>query len=274
MDSVKYTFRFREKYLAGQVSAEEKREFESELSRNPQLLEQLKQQIYLGEIVGEALEEDSTVVNTPDENTDSTHTESGLERPTVVMPLVWYREPAKLAAAVAFFLVCCVGVWWMANSGENMNDKLFAENYRHLSNQETTQPRRSADPTVIQDNPLDSLLFDALQTYSRDNFEAASKELAVFIDSGNDSLKIGRFYRAMASLKLEKYESAINDLELYLDNNSDGKYIQDANWYLALVYLKEGNFSGARSILEKLASEDGPYKIRSEKLNLSMQNLK
>lgn len=273
MDSVKYTFRFREKYLAGQVSAEEKREFEAELSRNPQLLEQLKQQIYLGEIVGEALEEDSTAVNTPDENTDSTHTESGLERPTPVIPLPWYREPAKMAAAVAFFLVCCVGVWWIVTSGQRINDKLFADNYRHFSNQETSQPRRSADPAVIQENPLDSLLFDALQTYSRDNFEAAYKELGVFIDSGNDSLKIGRFYRAMAALKLEKYESAINDLGLYIDNNSKGKYFQDALWYLSLANLKESKYSDARSILAKLASEDGPYKIRSEKLNLSMKNL-
>jgi len=264
MDSVKYTFRFREKYLAGQVSAEEKREFEAELSRNPQLLEQLKQQIYLGEIVGEALEEDR--VNTPDENTDSTHTESGLERPTPLIPLPWYREPAKMAAAVAFFLVCCVGVWWMVIRPSE-NQLLAEEAFKTFPNLEET----SLNQTMGVDDPVDTIEIhplkeEAFQAYRSKEYSLAREKLDAFIETGLDSLGGGLFYRGICSLELEAPKVAVEDFQNYLDLYPEGGYIEYAHFHLALSYLMINQPNFARQELGWVVKSGKKYKGRAEVL--------
>lgn len=271
MDSVKYTFRFREKYLAGQVSAEEKREFESELSRNPQLLEQLKQQIYLGEIVGEALEEDSTVVNTPDENTDSTHTESGLERPTVVMPLVWYREPAKLAAAVAFFLVCCVGVLWWNNQHSGPDFKIIAnaayqtipldEEEIKLANKGIQNPDK-VDEVIIPD----SVKVQGYRAYDEGKFVAGIEKFSQFIEMGRDSSGAAMYYRSLAHMETKSYEAALAGFEGYLKEHPEGKYAEAGKYHQGLALLQTGGIEKAIGLFEKIASEGEEYKGRSVRL--------
>ncbi|MEL6252989.1 MAG: tetratricopeptide repeat protein [Bacteroidota bacterium] len=267
MDSVKYTFRFREKYLAGQVSAEEKREFESELSRNPQLLEQLKQQIYLGELVGDAMEEESTIVNPPDENTDSTHTESGFKRPTPVIPLPWYREPVKMAAAVAFFLICCVGVWWLSqNSGPDY--KMIAnaayqtipldEEEIKLANKGIQNPDK-VDEVIIPD----SVKVQGYRAYDKGKFEEAIEKFSQFMETGRDSSGAATYYRSLAQMETKAYEAAVAGFEDYLKLQPEGKYAEAGKYHEGLALLQTGGIEKATKLFEEIASDGEEYKGRS-----------
>lgn len=264
MDSVDYTFRFRELYLADQLKPEEKQAFEEELGRNPQLLEALKEQIYLGNMLGEYLGEEEASSSNKTELPPKDIRQAALveaDQPGVLRRI--FAQPVNMAAAIAFFLVCAWGVWWIMAGNQGLGEQLYAENYTHLSERETSRTRKGVNDEVEKFNGLDSLLHGALLVYSADDFPNAIKQLSSYINTGKDTLNKGVFYRGLASLKVGDSEAAIKDLQNYLQSSDTPEYKSDATWYIALAYLKEERIPEALTQLKELSKLDGPYKIRS-----------
>ena len=68
------------------------------------------------------------------------------------------------------------------------------------------------------------------------------------------------FYQALSALQLNRDEEALSLLTAYL-NISDPTFTRQAQWYLALAYIKVGKPREAVGLLEQFVSSKG-YKQR------------
>lgn len=259
MDSVEYNFRFIHRYLAKQLNPRERQAFEAELLSNPELQRRLWEQMELGEAVGGYLDEKKIPksVALPDEGSEP----KGVRK-------LWYERPLVWAAVVAVLIL--TGLWISNLSQQNVGPELYAQNYQHMKQKEYSGAKKGRNTAELPFSGLDSALFSALESYERTDYLGAKQQFSDYINSGRDHLKTGKFYRALTALKLNDTKQAIADFIDYLLLGSEAKYFEDAKWYLALSYLKEGRLEEAKKQLEELSGIDGPYQAKSTKLLVNL----
>ncbi|NJL14644.1 MAG: hypothetical protein HC913_17675 [Microscillaceae bacterium] len=78
----------------------------------------------------------------------------------------------------------------------------------------------------------------------------------------NDTLD---FYQGMSYLALQKPQPALEKL-LTLSHSPNSHFTHVARWYAALAYLKLQNPGAARTLLEHLRLQKGPYRQKAENL--------
>lgn len=90
---------------------------------------------------------------------------------------------------------------------------------------------------------------DAMNLYKNDDFKNASLQFQKLLEqkSGNDTLQ---YYVAMSSLNSNDFKTGKNQLEKVV-KNQQSQYYSDANYFLALIFIKENNFEKAKQYLEK-----------------------
>ena len=113
-------------------------------------------------------------------------------------------------------------------------------------------------------NKEDRLRF-ALDQYKNGNYSLASKYLdKISADHPNDNTAL--FYAALSNIENNKTGTAIN--QLINISKSNNEFSDEANWYLALAYLKAGNKNEeAKNVFENIAqSNNSPYKSQAGQL--------
>lgn len=102
-----------------------------------------------------------------------------------------------------------------------------------------------------------------IENYRNGEYESASAVFADLMDAEKPSPDI-QFYQGVTQMALGNFSDAINLLDLVVANS--GSFSKEAEWYLALSYLKTGNTFEAIRHFGTLANEPGYYKERSEKI--------
>lgn len=103
----------------------------------------------------------------------------------------------------------------------------------------------------------------AIIAYKKQEWDEA---IAAFSNIGRPSAN-DLFYKGLSSFYGKNYKQAIAEFEILPAAN----YAEEVNWYLALSYLKTGNFSKAKSLLQNIGPNDWKYKeaqklLKSNKL--------
>jgi tetratricopeptide (TPR) repeat protein len=141
-----------------------------------------------------------------------------------------------MAASLALILVA----WWGFQVGfQDPNQKLFEAYYE-------------TDPGLITAmSGTDSYEFDRGMV---DFKEAKYQEALALWDpllEENPSGDTLLYFVAMANLELENFEESEKDLRKIL-SDSTSQFEKDAKWYLALIYLKQGERDQAKLLLSDL----------------------
>ena len=79
---------------------------------------------------------------------------------------------------------------------------------------------------------------------------------------------MGHYYKGLALIKLDKISNAKTNLQWVLDSASSYKLKIKSEWYLSLIYLKEGDFEDKAVPLLKHVSLSTiePYNKKAEEL--------
>lgn len=210
------------KYLDDEMDSSEKQLFESQLQQD----DLLQKRVESLRLAIASVQQYGTV-----EKVKSIHSEmmkelSPVHKEGKIVPM---RKMVKYSLAIAAsIIVILVGVN-LFTSSQLSSDKLYNEAYVDY------------DASAVRGNNNQT---DVVKLYQAHNYNAVTEKAISQSLSQKDSLLIGLSY-----LKIDKLNDAIDWLKLISAQNPAK---QDAEFYLAMAYLKNKNYNEALSLMEQM----------------------
>jgi uncharacterized protein HemY len=96
---------------------------------------------------------------------------------------------------------------------------------------------------------MEQAIRSANEAYEAGDFEKAAQQLEEILDA-NPEKQILHFYLGIAHLETDDFPAAVESFKAA----QDSVYLEEANWYLALAYLKQQQPELAKDILSGFAN--------------------
>jgi len=213
-------------------------------------------------MVGNVHEEMKTEGFFSDTETDEV-VENNTQQEATVRNISLFR---RLAIAASFALVLTAG-WFLLNQPNNTPEQLFADNFTiHQDVLSMEVEDRLAETGFGTNKVTLNELQKGINAYNEQDYNIAISTFNNFegIAPEDALINYAKFYKAIALLKTEQVSTAQEVLERIIEQPAF-PLIDDAKWYLALIYLKQDNKQGATFLLRTLSLSDA-YKERAMKL--------
>lgn len=167
---------------------------------------------------------------------------------SAMRPFLIFLLVGIIALLTAFF-------WWNSKEETPANpEQIFAEAY---------EPYPISTTIRSTEDPLFSELEIAQKAYENGAYTTAIEALKTLLEDGNstekDIIEV-RFYKGLSHLGNENIPAAKQELDIVLASNNLA-YIQQTQWYLALIELKNNNPTAAKVYLNNIlaVTEEGKY---------------
>ena len=123
---------------------------------------------------------------------------------------------------------------------------------------------------------IQSRLNDGQKIYQGKNYKEAISQFDAILQSGNlsaNDIPIVYFYKALSHLGLEELDKAKMTLDKIV-GIPDHSYLQQSQWYLALIEMKKGNLERTNFWLNKVLqiSSEGKYAKKAKELLKELGN--
>jgi len=215
------------------MSASEKELFEKEIGSNTGLAEELR----LSRAIDSALSREDVLdfrkklLLVYGENRKSEN-----KVPVIKLQIrrVWY------AAASIIVLAALGSVLYFTGTPGNTNDSLFKQYY---NSQNLVDVTRSGDGNIVE----------AVIKFQEKDYKMAAVLFKSLIDKDNNNIACW-FYYGISSIETENFDQAEKAFNHIIDN-ADNMYIEHAQWYLGLTYLKNNNNKKAQAQFAKIAGD-------------------
>jgi len=204
-----------EQYLANEMAPAERAAFKKELRSNPELAEELKlsKSIDSALLRGDIIELRQKLIAAI-----IAKREVKAEVPVIRMHARrwWYAAASLLALfAVATTL-------YLQTNHPISNDKLFTQYY----NAENIVDQTRGDQNIVE----------AVMKFQQKDFATASELFKSILDNDNSNIAVW-FYYGISNIETRNYDNSIKAFTTIINQN-DNLYIEHAEWYLGLCYLK------------------------------------
>jgi tetratricopeptide (TPR) repeat protein len=225
-----------EQYRFGPMSESERLKFEQELVENPRLNHEFQLDIEIDETLKQydiidlrrklfrAMNEEKAQVRMPTRK--SYHSK-------------WYMVAASIT-----FLILLGGALRLMNPVKYTNNTLFEMYYTGENAHNLT---RSAGNTNDE----------AMTKYREGDYNNALVLFNEILDKDPSNIYI-RYYSGLACIEANQNEKAIGEFKYIIDQKNN-LFVENAQWYLALSYLKNNQVKEARSIFAKINNSTNPH---------------
>jgi lipopolysaccharide biosynthesis regulator YciM len=140
-----------------------------------------------------------------------------------------------------------ISVVFFNNPSKSQNDRIFANYYRTYK----------MDNKLVYRVPSNNDYGIAYDQYREGNYREAINEFEGIIR--HDTTRITAcFLLGISFIEVQNYSEAIKNLAYVIDQNSG--IIQQAEWYLALCYIKTRKTAQANLMLNRIIDENNCYK--------------
>ena len=153
-------------------------------------------------------------------------------------------------AAASFSLILVVGgLWYILSNKPYSTEKLVTKYYKpaHPINQ-----IRSVE--ISSGNALS----EAFKHYKNNNFNGALKYF-----NSLDNQITAKFYSGVCYIELEEFSQAIESFT-FVVNDKDNLFVEQADWYLGLIYLMNNQRQMAISQFDQISKSDSYYASQAE----------
>lgn len=244
---MKNYFKSIDKYFDGEMSKTELIEFENEKKSN----KQLKAEVELQKEIKDSLH-DKQIFDLKS-NLEEIHKEAGIaqdidaNQEPVVREL--FIKKIQLAAAIIVVMIIASSVFYFLNTRTMSNETLYGIYY---------EPAKTV--LVVRSGNTDEVdLMQALQKYNHKDYNGA---IEVF---EKDNSIMAKFYLALSYMETNRIVDAVNLLKSIIEDN-DNLFVDQAEWYLGLCYLKLNETEKAIIQFSKISQSNNTYKIKSEEI--------
>ncbi len=239
-----------EKYLFNQMTESERQKFEIQVNSDTLLAEELELQKSLFEA---ANDEDFKEIFPSLKSAEQTYMTTQTKKPLLRL------SPRNLLLYAASLLFIVFFSWmFFVKSNSVESSQLFATYYEPY-------------PMVLAFRGKSDLIANAVNSYNDKNFDSVIKSMNQLILK--DSLGfVPYMYLGIAHLELGNLEEAIENFKVVSDSNNPS-FRQQADWYIALTYLKANENEKAKEILIDL-SRDADSTVNLGSVKAILKSLK
>ncbi len=239
-----------EKYLAGELSQEEKNSFDNLLKKDNELKELL---VLHAEVNKSIRENDIHNFRSRLQEIYTKFTEKKTNTSFKEFSNIKITWPKVSVAAFILFAVIA-GSLFLFEQKKIPTTELYSQYY---SPYETDIDVRSV-------NQSQNSLTQAVLLYTKKDYNAAFELLGAQLNENMNDPAV-RFYYGLTAIELNRYETAIYQLNELVNSNQQPFSI-NAKWYLGLCYLKLNEEDKAKSYFEDIANEDGYYSQQAREI--------
>jgi Tfp pilus assembly protein PilF len=240
-----------EQYLAKEMAPSERTAFRMELKSNPDLADELK----LSQNIDSALMRDD-IIELRQKLIAAIHANRIVKEEVPVVRMYtrkWWYAAASLAA-----LVAVAATLYLQVPRTVTNDKLFTEYY----NSENIVDQTRGDQNIVE----------AVIKFQQKDFATASQLFKSILDKDNTNIAVW-FYYGISNIETKNYDNSIKAFTTIINQN-DNLYIEHAEWYLGLCYLKNNQKDKAIDQFALVASNPDNFHRQEAKNILEKLQLK
>lgn len=253
---------FIQAYEDGTLSKKDRLDFEKQLKTNAMLAKawQLHQEVDRSISNPKALEMEillEDIGNEFAEKYQSKHIEQQKLKRSRIRPMYLWTVAATIALVLGF-------VWWQLSAAPIDHQELYIAAYEPYSSSITIRSSSGATDTAFQQGQ---------KKYQIGEYEAAITFFSTVLESDSlttEAIIATRFYKGIAHIGEEQFGLAKKELERVLAT-SGHVYTQQAQWYLALIALKNKEVATAKDALKKTMEMSKTGKYRQKAVNLLEQ---
>lgn len=240
MSDIYFTTEYLERYLAGELSDTEQTAFEKAMDAQPKLEEAFRRHMLARAAVFHTAKEEWR-----DNKRQKLREWRAEEKQT--SSVSWYQ----MAAAIALLLAIGLGIYFL-QSRQSSPEELFLAYYEV-----------DAAPNT-RNQASESELYKGYQAFNQQNYEEALMRWDNIPADQLDNFTTNEltYYRGLSYLELGRTTEAIQQLNQIQDSDFSDR----ATWYLALIWLKEGEADRARPLIQSLARRASPYQSKAKEV--------
>jgi len=239
-------------YEDNELSAEEKEAFEKALTTDKELARtwQLSQEVDKAIGNPKALEMEALLQGMGNEFATKY---SGEQKKTGTIAKARVRPLYQLAIAASFALLVSIGWWQWQQLNPLDTQALYATVY---------EPYTAVNTTRSTNLALTNLLEEGQKNYQTRDYGTAIQQLSTVLtnkDLAQEDMLTAQFYKGLAHLGNNQLDLAQMDLMTVLKREGH-IYTQQAQWYLALIALKNGDVAQTKEWLNQVLTTAGTGK--------------
>ena len=220
-----------EQYLANEMAPHERVAFRKELQKNPDLAQELK----LSQDIDSALKREDVIDLTKKLIAAvNANREINTEVPVVKM----YARKWWYAAASVLVLCAVAATLFLQTNRQLTNDSLFTQYY--------------TSENIVDQTRGDENIVEGVIKFQQKDFAKASVLFKKILDKDNSNIAVW-FYYGISNIETKNFNNSINAFKTIILQN-DNLYIEHAEWYLGLCYLKSNQKENAITQFEVVAS--------------------
>jgi len=240
-----------EKYLDRELKAEDIRNIEDQMKNDPDFAKEVQLNKELSQAI---MEKD--VMNLR-RSMQSIHEKHNNRRKLAgkVIKLFEEKTYATTSIAAAIVLALVVGALMIFGVQNQPAENLFASYY---------QPDEAVMIVRSGSNPEDIDLKEALLAYHEKNYDNA----IALLDKQNNNI-LAKYYLGLSYLETDKINNAITTFKAIIDHNNN-LFVEQAEWYLALCYVKNDQEAEAKIWFEKIADSESIFKEKARRVMKNM----
>lgn len=114
------------------------------------------------------------------------------------------------------------------------------------------------------DNTTDEITI-AIQLYDKGKYSEALEKFNKIIKQDNKNTA-AHFFAGVSYMEIKAYDKAIQSLNTVIAQN-DTAFLEHAEWYLALCYLKSNHANQAKTLIKQIASSESYYRAMATDLS-------
>jgi len=241
-----------DKYLYGEMDDQELKDFERLLATDKEVQEELELHRSIDDAI---IEEDIMSFR------DTMQMIYAEDQKVKRVPAGFPRRKLYFAAATLALLLATGGIVKKVSQPEYDNHEIFNKFYQPY---DVTVTYRSGNTET------DRLLLTALQKYEDENYEEALLLFEQLLEKRKDDMAVN-LYSGISYLEMEKYQKATHTFQTIIadDNNL---FIEQAEWYLAMCYVKTDENGKAKELLDELIKKESYYKEMARQIKKELYN--
>lgn len=235
---------FIEKYIAGEMSSTEKRWFEKELEGNTKLRKEVELRRTTDKILM-----NKDIISLRSKLSEIEKSRSKTKRFTLPKVPVFYRYAAVIT------LLLAIGTITYQPWADMSNEQIISK-YYNIYEPPAAQRSASTESNI--------LFTKALELYNTEDYEHAAILFSKVIENNPKDMQ-SMLLNGVANFENSKYPEAKESFNQVIDDNNN-LFIDQAEWYLALCYIKTGESEKARFQLNTIKKGDGIYRKNARKI--------
>lgn len=156
-----------------------------------------------------------------------------------------------LAAASFVLILVAGGLWYILSNKPYSTERLVSKYYK---------PAHPILQVRSVELSSDDALKEAFSYYQQNDFANALKYFNTL-----DNQITAKFYSGVCYIELEQFDRALKSFE-YVTNDKDNLFVEQAEWYIGLIYLMNNQKAQAIEQFTKISGSESYYSNQAEEI--------